>query len=177
MSLEQPINSSVSESDTPLKPPSGWLEQAVGAAIKSRFLVLALTFLAAIIGSWSFVNLNIDAVPDISNVQVTVTTNARGLAPLEVEQYITFPVELSLQSMPRLMRLRSISKYALSQITAVFEDGTDIYWARQQVSERVKNAQDSMPPDADIKLFLGPIATGLGEVYQFESWIGKSFRN
>jgi heavy metal efflux system protein len=168
MNSDDPGNSSLPEPDSPIKAPSGWLEQAVGASIKSRFLVLALTMLAALVGVWSFLNLHIDAVPDISNVQVTVTTNARGLAPLEIEQYITFPVELSLQSMPRLLRLRSTSKYALSQVTAVFEDGTDIYWARQQVSERIKNAQDSMPPDADIKLFLGPIATGLGEVYQFE---------
>jgi cobalt-zinc-cadmium resistance protein CzcA len=144
------------------------LESFVASCIKGRFLVIALTILLAGIGVWSFLNMHIDAVPDISNVQVTVTTNCRGLAPTEVEQYVTFPVELALQSMPKLLRLRSVSKYALSQVTAVFEDGTDIYWARQQISERIKLAQEQMPPGGDIKIFLGPIATGLGEIYQFE---------
>jgi cobalt-zinc-cadmium resistance protein CzcA len=147
---------------------SGLLESMIAASIKARFLVIALTILLAGIGVWSFFNMHIDAVPDISNVQVTVTTNCRGLAPTEVEQYITFPVELAMQSMPKLVRLRSVSKYALSQVTAVFEDGTDIYWARQQISERLKGAQEQMPAGGDIKVFLGPIATGLGEVYQFE---------
>ena len=168
MSVDDSSNSSTAPAGGSIEAPRGWLEQAVAAAIKSRFLIVAVTILCAFIGAWSFLNLHIDAVPDISNVQVTITTNARGLAPLETEQYITFPVELSLQSMPRLVRLRSVSKYALSQVTAIFEDGTDIYWARQQVSERVKNAQELMPPGADAKLFLGPIATGLGEIYQFE---------
>jgi cobalt-zinc-cadmium resistance protein CzcA len=146
----------------------GLLEGLIAASIKARFLVIAFTILFAGIGFWSFFNMHIDAVPDISNVQVSVTTNCRGLAPTEVEQYITFPVELSLQSMPKLLRLRSVSKYALSQVTAVFEDGTDIYWARQQISERLKGAQEQMPTGGDIKVFLGPIATGLGEIYQFE---------
>lgn len=146
----------------------GWLEGLVGAALDARFLIVIITFLSLTLGFWAFNNLHIDAVPDISNVQVVVTANARGLAPGEIEQYITFPVELALQSMPRLQLLRSISKYGLSQVTAVFEDGTDIYWARQQVSERMKSAQDVMPTGQDVQLFLGPIATGLGEVYQFE---------
>ncbi|WP_218080442.1 efflux RND transporter permease subunit [Anthocerotibacter panamensis] len=153
--------------ERPLARP-GWVEKLVSGAIQGRLLVLIATFLASLVGLWAFWNLRIDAVPDISNIQVTVTTNARGLAPQEIEQYITYPVELSLQGMPRLTQLRSISKYALSQVTAVFEDGTDIYWARQQVSERIKRAQDQMPKNSDISMDLGPIATGLGEVYQFE---------
>ncbi|HEY9760534.1 MAG TPA: CusA/CzcA family heavy metal efflux RND transporter [Oculatellaceae cyanobacterium] len=146
----------------------GWLEVLVARALDARYLVILVTLFSLLFGAWAFQNLHIDAVPDISNVQVSVTANARGLAPLEIEQYITFPVELALQSMPRLHTLRSISKYGLSQVTAVFDDGTDIYWARQQVSERMKGAQESMPAGADVNLFLGPIATGLGEVYQFE---------
>jgi cobalt-zinc-cadmium resistance protein CzcA len=146
----------------------GWLENLVAYALDARYLVILVTLFSLVIGAWAFQNLHIDAVPDISNVQVSVTANVRGLAPLEIEQYITFPVELALQSMPRLKTLRSLSKYGLSQVTAVFEDGTDIYWARQQVSERMKTAQDSMPQGTNVNLFLGPIATGLGEVYQFE---------
>ncbi len=146
----------------------GWLEKAVSSAIDNRILVLAITTLATLGGIIALLNMPIDAVPDISNIQVTVTTNARGLAPKEVEQYITFPIELALQSMPRLSQTRSISKYALSQVTAVFDDGTDIYWARQQVGERLKTARDQMPENIEIKMALGPIATGLGEVYQFE---------
>jgi heavy metal efflux system protein len=147
---------------------AGWLENLVGAALDARYLIVAITLLSLALGVWAFNNLHIDAVPDISNIQVVVTANARGLAPLEMEEYITFPVELALQSMPRLQTLRSISKYGLSQVTAVFEDGTDIYWARQQVAERMKSAQEVMPAGQDVQLFLGPIATGLGEVYQFE---------
>jgi len=112
--------------------------------------------------------LRIDAVPDVSNIQVTVTANARGLAPKEIEEYVTYPIELAMQSLPRLKQLRSISKFSLSQVSAVFDDGCDIYWARQQVSERLKLAQEQFPVNSDIKVALGPIATGLGEVYQFQ---------
>ncbi len=169
--FELPSGARFDSSDvgTVLKPASldyGPLERFVVFALEKRVLVLLamLVFLAA--GLWAFREMKVDAVPDISNVQVTVTSTVRGLAPSEVEQYITYPVELALQSMPRLRQQRSISKYALSQVTAVFEDGTDIYWARQQVVERLKVAEQQMPPGA--KIALGPIATGLGEVFQFE---------
>ncbi len=148
--------------------PTGWLENLVLGALRARVLVVVATVFATLIGIYAFFNLRIDAVPDISSIQVTVTSNARGLAPQEVEQYVTFPVELALQGMPKLTQLRSVSKYALSQVTAVFEEGTDIYWARQQVTERLKAAQDQMPRGSDVKMALGPIATGLGEIYQFE---------
>jgi heavy metal efflux system protein len=148
--------------------PTGLLEKLVAGALQARIFLLVLTVLAACAGVYAFLNLRVDAVPDISNIQVTVTTNARGLAPQEVEQYVTYPVEQSLQGMPKLTQLRSISKYALSQVTVVFEDGTDIYWARQQVSERLGTAMESIPKSIDAKMALGPLATGLGEVYQFE---------
>lgn len=144
------------------------LEYLVEAATNKRYFSIFAAFCLAAAGLWAFLTLKIDAVPDISNIQVTVTTTARGLAPAEMEQYVTYPIELSLQSLPRLQYQRSISKYALSQVTAVFEDGTDIYWARQQVSEKLKQAQADMPANNDVKISLGPIATGLGEVYQFE---------
>ncbi len=146
----------------------GLLEKLVEGALKARVLLLVITVLATFAGVYAFLNLRIDAVPDISNIQVTVTTNARGLAPQEVEQYVTYPVEQSLQGMSKLTQLRSISKYALSQVTVVFEDGTDIYWARQQVSERLGNAMENIPKSINAKMALGPLATGLGEVYQFE---------
>lgn len=144
------------------------LESLVESAIEKKYLSLFAAFSLFAAGIWAFFTLHVDAVPDISNIQVTVTTTARGLAPTEMEQYVTYPVELALQSMPRLQYQRSISKYALSQVTAVFEDGTDIYWARQQVSERLKSAQEQMPASNNVRVMLGPIATGLGEVYQFE---------
>ena len=146
----------------------GVLERLVAAALDRRILVLTAAVLISIYGFWAYLSLKVDAVPDISNIQVTVTARARGLAPKEIEQYVTYPIEMALQSMPRLTLQRSISKYALSQVTAIFEDGSDIYWARQQVSERLKTAQEQMPAGADVKISLGPIATGLGEVYQFE---------
>jgi heavy metal efflux system protein len=146
----------------------GLLEKLVEGALKARVLLFVITVLATFAGIYALLNLRIDAVPDISNIQVTVTTNARGLAPQEVEQYVTYPVEQSLQGMSKLTQLRSISKYALSQVTVVFEDGTDIYWARQQVSERLGNAMESIPKSINAKMALGPLATGLGEVYQFE---------
>lgn len=146
----------------------GILERSVKFALEKRVLVLFGTLFFFAAGLWAFRELSVDAVPDISNIQVTVTATARGLAPSEVEQYITYPIELALQGMPRLKLQRSISKYALSQVTAVFDDDTDIYWARQQVNERLKNAEQQMPQTVEVKLMLGPIATGLGEVYQFE---------
>jgi cobalt-zinc-cadmium resistance protein CzcA len=148
--------------------PDGPLEKLVGFALSKRLFSLFLSLALMLAGLWAFFSIRIDAVPDISNIQVTITTTARGLAPGEVEQYITYPVELALQSMPKLHLQRSISKYALSQVTAVFEDGTDIYWARQQVNEKLKSAQQQMPPNNDVNISLGPIATGLGEIYQFE---------
>ncbi len=144
------------------------LQGLVVGALDHRVIVAVLSLLLLSTGLWAFSTLHVDAVPDVSNVQVTVTTRARGLAPVEVEQYVTYPVELSLQNLPRLVMQRSISKYALSQVTVVFEDGTDIYWARQQVSERLRQAGGQIPSNIPIDMTLGPIATGLGEVYQFE---------
>lgn len=146
----------------------GFLEKSVAACLQRRILVITFALMVSAAGLWAYFSMQVDAVPDISNIQVTVTSNARGLAPKEVEQYVTYPIELALQSVPKLKIMRSMSKYALSQVTAVFEDGTDIYWARQQVAERLKSAESQMPRGADVSTSLGPIATGLGEVYQFE---------
>jgi cobalt-zinc-cadmium resistance protein CzcA len=141
------------------------LEAIVRLALARRWLVLGATLLAAGIGAWSFVQLPIDAVPDITNVQVQINTEAPGYSPLESEQRITFPIETALGGLPRLQYTRSLSRYGLSQVTVVFEDGTDIYFARQLVNERLREAMSRLPEG--IEPGLGPIATGLGEIFMF----------
>lgn len=141
------------------------LEILVDAALRRRWAVLGLTLLAAAYGAWSFLHLPIDAVPDITTVQVQVNTAAPGFSPLEAEQRITFPIETALAGLPRLDHTRSLSRYGLSQVTVVFEDGTDPYFARQLVSERLREASPLLP--AGIEPALGPIATGLGEIFMY----------
>jgi cobalt-zinc-cadmium resistance protein CzcA len=141
------------------------LERLLALSIRRRGLVLLLTALVAALGVYNFQRLPIDAVPDITNVQVVVNTQAPGYTPLEVEQRVSFPLENAMAGLPQLVYTRSISRYGLSQITAVFEEGTDIYFARQQVSERLIAAQAALPPA--LEPALGPIATGLGEIFMF----------
>ena len=117
------------------------------------------------LGTWNFTRLPIDAVPDITNVQVTVNTEAPGYTPLEVEQRVTFPLENAMSGIPRLSYTRSVSRYSLSQITVVFEEGTDIYFARQQVAERVNAVKGELPQL--LEPAMGPISTGLGEIFMF----------
>lgn len=134
-------------------------------SLRRRWAVMGLTLLAAAAGAWSFTQLSIDAVPDITNVQVQINTEAPGSSPLETEQRITFPVETALAGLPRLSYTRSLSRYGLSQVTVVFEDGTDIYFARQLVGERLREVSAKPPPGIEPEL--GPIATGLGEIFMF----------
>ena len=141
------------------------LEAIVRVALARRFLVIGLTFVAAAYGAFQFLRLPIDAVPDITNVQVQINTEAPGYSPLESEQRITFPIETALAGLPRLEYTRSVSRYGLSQVTVVFADGTDIYFARQLVSERVREASSQLPEGLEPEL--GPIATGLGEIFMF----------
>ena len=133
--------------------------------IERRGLVLIGVLLLAGLGVWNFNRLPIDAVPDITNVQVVINTEAPGYTPLEVEQRVSFPLENAMAGLPRLDYTRSISRYGLSQITVVFLDGTDIYFARQQVAERIAATRASLP--AALEPALGPIATGLGEIFMF----------
>ncbi len=142
------------------------LGAAVRWSLRNRLLVLVGTGLLAVAGAIAAAKLPIDAVPDVTNVQVQIITPAPALSPLEVEQYVTFPVERSLGGIPGLADLRSISRYGLSVVTAVFRDGTDIYFARQQVAERLREASEAIPARYG-RPEMGPISSALGEVYQF----------
>ena len=141
------------------------LEKLIRASIAHRWLVLLLVLGLSALGIWNYGRLPIDAVPDITNVQVQINTEAPGYSPLEAEQRVTFPVETALAGLARLQYTRSISRYGLSQVTVVFEDGTDIYFARQQVAERLQQAASQLP--AGIEPSLGPVATGLGEIFMY----------
>jgi len=142
-------------------------DRLIHSSIENRaFVVLMLVFLVAT-GAYSLVNLPIDAVPDITNVQVMALTNAPALGPEEVEQFITVPVENEMNGIPYVQEVRSFSQLGISGVTIVFEEGTDIYWARQQVGERLAQITADIPPEFG-RPEIGPIATGLGEVFQFE---------
>ena len=141
------------------------LNAMIDASVRNRWLVLIAVALLAAFGVYNWFRLPIDAVPDITNVQVQINTSAPGYSPLEAEQRITFAVETAMAGLPRLAYTRSISRYGLSQVTVVFEDGTDIYFARQRVAERLQEARADLPPSIEPEL--GPIATGLGEIFMF----------
>ncbi len=143
------------------------IRNIVDFSLDHRFLILVLWFLIIALGLNALVQLPIDAVPDVTNVQVQVLTNSRGLAPEEVERLITFPVETAMSGMPKIDQIRSVSKFGLSVVTVVFEEGTDLYWARQLVGERLVAAREQIP-DGYGEPEMGPISTGLGEIYQFE---------
>ena len=119
----------------------------------------------AVLGVFSYQQLPIDAVPDITNVQVQINTTAPGYAPLEVEQRITYPIETLMAGIPKLEQTRSASRYGLSQVTVVFAEGTDIYFARQLVNERISQAKEKLP--AGITPEMGPTSTGLGEIFMW----------
>ena len=141
------------------------LERIIGFSLAQRWFVLAIVAGLAGLGLYSYERLPIDAVPDITNVQVMINTEAPGFTPLETEQRITFPIENALAGLPRLEYTRSISRYGLSQITVVFEEGTDIYFARQLVGERLVEVKGQLP--TGVEPAMGPIATGLGEIFMY----------
>lgn len=150
------------------------LEQLVRFSVRRRGLVLALAFLLVLLSFGAVKKLSIDAVPDVTNVQVSVLTSAPGLSPAEVEQYITFPIETALNGMPDVAEIRSVSRTAVSAITVVFKDHVNVWFARQLVSERLKTAEVDIPPEYGHPE-LAPVSTGLGEIYEFylESTDGK----
>src|SRR5438093_7800915 len=142
------------------------IERLVEAALRSRLLVLIVAVLVTGLGAFSFRNLPIDAVPDITTVQVQILTRTAPLGPVEVERYVTFPVEAAMSGLPDVEEIRSLSRFGLSAVTVVFKDGVNVYFARQLVSERLPAAREAIPPGFGTPE-LGPVTTGLGEVYQF----------
>ncbi len=141
------------------------LERIVQFSLRQRWLMMMVVAGLCALGVYSFGRLPIDAVPDITNVQVQINTEAPGYSPLESEQRITFPLETTLAGLPGLRYTWSVSRYGLSQITVVFEDGTDLYRSRQLVGERLQEAKSQLPPG--IEPAMGPIATGLGEIFMY----------
>ncbi len=138
-------------------------ERIVRFAIAQRWLVLFAVLAMGLLGAYSYSRLPIDAVPDITNVQVQINSAAPGYSPLETEQRITYPIETAMAGLPGLTETRSLSRYGLSQVTVIFEDGTDIHFARQLVNQRIQEARGSLP--AGVTPAMGPISTGLGEIY------------
>lgn len=140
-------------------------ERILQLSINYRGLVMVAVFVMALLGIYSYQKLPIDAVPDITNVQVQINTEAPGYSPLEVEQRITFPIETIMMGLPKLDYTRSLSRYGLSQVTVVFKEGTDIHFARQLVSQRIQEVKGRLP--AGIESRMGPISTGLGEIFMW----------
>jgi heavy metal efflux system protein len=143
------------------------LNAVIEGSLNNRFFVLVATLLVAGMGVYSALHLPIDAVPDLTNVQVQVITEAPALSPLEVETLLSFPVEGAMSGLPNVEQIRSVSKFGISVVTIVFHEGTDIYRARQLVGERLSRAAEAIPTNYGTPT-LGPIATALGEVYQFQ---------
>jgi len=141
------------------------IDRLISLSLEKRVLVLFGVVVLVALGVQSFVRLPIDAFPDVTNIQVEVLSNAPGLSPLEVEKFVTYPVEMTMRGLPRLSGLRSVSKFGLSVITVVFEDGVDIYFARELVLERLIEARGRVPDEVEIAM--GPVSTAMGEIYQY----------
>ena len=142
------------------------LEKIVELSVRRRGVVLVIWALIAIAAGLAARKLSIDAVPDVTNTQVSVLTSAPGLSPVEVEKYLTFPIETAMNGIPGVSYIRSISRTAVSAVTVAFRDGTDPWFARQLVNERLKLAEADIPPGYG-RPELGPVSTGLGEIYEF----------
>ena len=141
------------------------IENIISFTLKQRLLIVICVLLLVGGGAYSFLRLPIDAFPDVTNIQVEVLSTALGLSPLEVEKFVTYPIEMAMRGLPRLNQLRSVSKFGLSVVTVVFEDGVDIYFARQLVLERLTEAKEKVPEGVSISM--GPVATAMGEIYQY----------
>ncbi|WP_286803326.1 MULTISPECIES: efflux RND transporter permease subunit [Acinetobacter] len=152
-----------------LPKPEGLFDRIIQFAIRNAIWVMLFVMTWIAVGIWSYQKLPIDAVPDITNTQVQINTQANGYTALEVEQRITYPIETAMAGIPDLEQTRSISRYGLSQVTIIFKDGTDIYWARQLINQRLQEADGQLPDAVDP--VMSPISTGLGEIYQ---WVVKA---
>jgi len=148
------------------------INRIISFSVKNKFIICL--FILALIGwgAYSLSKLPIDAIPDITNNQVQVISLAPSLAVQEVESFITAPIEVAVANIPDIIELRSISRLGLSVITVVFKDKVDIYWARQQLGERLKEAEESIP-EGLAQISLAPISTGLGEIYQYRLVVEK----
>src|SRR5882672_11931094 len=142
------------------------LESIVAFSVKRRGVVLAVWVILAAISGLLLRRLSIDAVPDVTNTQVAILTSAPGLSPVEVEQYLTYPVETAMNGLPGVVEIRSTSRTAVSAVTVVFNDDTTVWFARQLVSERLKLAEADIPEGYG-RPELAPVSTGLGEIYEF----------
>jgi cobalt-zinc-cadmium resistance protein CzcA len=154
---------------TDLPPAQGLFDRIIQFSIKNAIWVMLFVVAWIGVGIFSYNKLAIDAVPDITNVQVQINSQANGFTAQEVEQRITYPVENAMAGIPHLEQTRSISRYGLSQVTVIFADGTDIYWARQLINQRLQEAKSGLPNGIDPQM--SPISTGLGEIYQ---WVIKA---
>ncbi|WP_180123538.1 efflux RND transporter permease subunit [Acinetobacter sp. YH12097] len=166
------MNTNSENPNTNLPKPEGLFERIIQFSIQNAIWVMLFVCTWIAVGIYSYQKLPIDAVPDITNTQVQINTQANGFTALEVEQRITYPIENAMAGIPDLELTRSISRYGLSQVTIVFKDGTDIYWARQQINQRVQEVRSSLP--AQVSPTMSPVSTGLGEIYQ---WVLKAEPN
>ncbi len=152
------------------------LDQIILFSIRNKFIIGLFTLALILVGAYSFSRLPIDALPDITNNQVQVITTTPTLATQEVEQFITYPIEQSIKTIPQIVELRSLSRFGLSVITVVFAENVDIYWARAQIAERLKEAEKSIPPSLGSPE-MAPISTGLGEIYQYVVFAKKGYED
>jgi heavy metal efflux system protein len=152
------------------------LDKIIQFSIKNKFIILLFTLILIAFGSYSIKKLPLDALPDVTNNQVQILTTAPTLASQEVEQLITYPLEQAVKTIPKVIELRSISRFGLSVVTVVFEDGVDIYWAREQIFQRLNEAKENIPSYAGSPK-LAPISTGLGEIYQYDVFAKKGYEN
>ncbi len=166
------MNTNSPQNEHHLPKPEGWFDRIIQFSIQNAIWVMLFVVAWIGVGIYSYQKLPIDAVPDITNTQVQINTQANGFTALETEQRITYPIENAMSGLPKLEQTRSISRYGLSQVTIIFEDGTDIYWARQLINQRLQEAVSEIP--VGIQPTMSPISTGLGEIYQ---WVIKAEPN
>jgi cobalt-zinc-cadmium resistance protein CzcA len=141
------------------------IERLMHLALHNRLLILLLVALIVGLGALAFKTLPIDAFPDVTNIQVEVVSTAPGLSPLEIEKFVTYPIEMAMRGLPKLQLMRSITKYGLSVVTLVFQDNVDVYFARQLVFERLASVTEKLPEGVATEM--GPVATAMGEIYQY----------
>ena len=152
------------------------IQGIISFSIQNKLIILLLTFVIIIAGSWSLTKVPIDAVPDITNNQVQVITQALNLGTEEIEQYVSYPIELAVSNLPGVVEIRSVSRFGLSVVTIVFEDNMGTYLPRQLVAEKLDQLRDEIPENFG-NPFMGPITTGLGEIYQYTLEVDSAYKD